>query len=60
MHSSQQDFLREESQQKDLLIALLKADAFDLRQRQRDYLMLNSRMLSLKHRYEAMMSSENG
>jgi peptidoglycan hydrolase CwlO-like protein len=37
LHGSQSDFLREESQQKDLLIAQLKAEAFELRQKNRDF-----------------------
>ena len=46
--------LRAENDQKDLIIAQLKAEAFELRQKDRDYRGLHEQYLNVKHRYEQL------
>ena len=43
------------SNQKDLEIAKLKLEAFELRQKVRDFQSLHERYLSLQHRYDNMV-----
>ncbi len=45
------DPIRVENDQKDLLIAQLKAEAFEMRQRERDYRALHQSFMDLEHRY---------
>jgi len=50
--------LTNENKRKDLLIAELKAEAFELRQKVRDYQALHERFSSLEIRYNSMVDHE--
>ena len=52
--SSGYDPLKIENDQKDLLIAQLKAEAFELRQKERDYRQLHEEFVNLTHKYNLL------
>eukprot|EP00350_Pseudokeronopsis_sp_OXSARD2_P011575 CAMPEP_0170543760 /NCGR_PEP_ID=MMETSP0211-20121228/2768_1 /TAXON_ID=311385 /ORGANISM="Pseudokeronopsis sp., Strain OXSARD2" /LENGTH=141 /DNA_ID=CAMNT_0010847221 /DNA_START=18 /DNA_END=443 /DNA_ORIENTATION=+ len=45
------DPVKVENQQKDLIIAQLKAEAFELRQKERDYRQLHEQLMNLQHKF---------
>ena len=46
--------IRAENDQKDLIIAQLKQESFELRQKERDYRALNDQYLDLQHNYNQL------
>jgi hypothetical protein len=52
------DPLRAENEQKDLIIAQLKAEAFDLRQKDRDYKALFETFINLQHKYNLLVDEK--
>lgn len=50
--------MRLESDQKDLLISQLKAEIFELKQRERDYGSLRDQMLNLEHKYRSLLDEK--
>ena len=46
------DPVKAENDRKDLLIMRLKADVFEMRQRDRDYKILHEQYIQLKHQYQ--------
>jgi hypothetical protein len=52
------DTLSSENTQRDLVIAELKAEAFELRQKVRDYQALHERFSSLEIRHSSMVNAE--
>eukprot|EP00347_Sterkiella_histriomuscorum_P012525 403368242 len=50
--------VRAENDQKDLIIAQLKAEAFELRQKDRDYRQLHEQYLSVKHKYQQLVDEK--
>jgi len=47
-----------ESDQKDLIISQLKAEIFELRQNERDYVDLASQLRNLEHRYNLLQEEK--
>jgi len=47
--------IRAENEQKDLIIAQLKAEAFEMRQKERDYRSLHEQFLNLQHKYNQLV-----